>query len=102
MLDALSLDTVLFVVANEPWQKSGGRQITAAEDRYAMVAAAVADVAGLEPSRIEIDRGGPSYTVDTLVQLASDETELFLIVGTTSTCTTRAGRRCSALATLSS
>jgi nicotinate-nucleotide adenylyltransferase len=77
---ALNLDEVLLVVANQPWQKAD-RQVTAAEDRFAMVAAAVADVAGVEASRIEIDRGGPSYTVDTLEQLSGDDCELFLIVG---------------------
>jgi nicotinate-nucleotide adenylyltransferase len=77
--DALHLDTVLLVVANEPWQKTGARRVTPAEERYAMVEAAVADVDGLEASRIEIDRGGPSYTADTLRELAGDE--LFLIVG---------------------
>ncbi|HZN14456.1 MAG TPA: nicotinate-nucleotide adenylyltransferase [Acidimicrobiales bacterium] len=75
---ALGLDEVLLVVANEPWQKSG-RALTPAEDRLAMVEAAVADVDGLQASRIEIDRGGVSYTVDTLHELAGDD--LFLIVG---------------------
>ena len=76
------LDRVLLVVANSPWQKEGTRPISPAEDRYAMVAAAVADYEGIEASRIEIDRGGPSYTVDTLEELAADDRELFLIVGT--------------------
>ena len=79
--DALSLDVVLIVVANEPWQKVGQRAVTPAEDRYAMVEAAVVDVDGLEPSRIEIDRGGPSYTADTVAALAGADVELFLIVG---------------------
>ena len=50
----------------------GGRAgaITPAEDRLAMVEAAVADVAGLEAGRLEIDLGGPSYTADTLAALA--------------------------------
>lgn len=79
---ALALDRVLLVVANLPWQKSD-RRITAAEDRYAMVAAAVANAPGIEASRIEIDRGGESYTADTLEQLAAEDPfrELFLIVG---------------------
>ena len=78
----LSLDRVLLVVANLPWQKSG-RRLTPAEDRYAMVAAAVANASGIEASSIEIDRGGESYTADTLEQLAAEEPfrELFLIVG---------------------
>jgi nicotinate-nucleotide adenylyltransferase len=80
---ALALDRVLLVVANVPWQKAGRRPITPAEDRYAMVAAALEDIEGLEASRLEIDRGGPSYTVDTLQQLRAEDpgAELFLIVG---------------------
>ena len=62
---ALGLDRMLVVVANEPWQKQD-RPVTPAEDRFAMVAAALGDRPGLEASRIEIDRGGPSYTVDTV------------------------------------
>lgn len=79
---ALRLDRVLMVVANLPWQKSE-RKLTPAEVRYAMVAESVADTPGLEASRLEIDRGGDSYTADTLEQLAAEDPsrELFLIVG---------------------
>jgi nicotinate-nucleotide adenylyltransferase len=78
----LGLDRVLLVVANQPWQKSG-RALTPAEDRVALVAAAVAGVEGLEASRLEVDRGGPTFTADTLEQLAAEgvDRELFLIVG---------------------
>jgi nicotinate-nucleotide adenylyltransferase len=81
--DALALDRVLLVVANEPWQKVGRRKVTAAEDRLAVVAAAVEGVPGLEACRIEIDRGGPSYTVDTVRELLRDhpETRFSLVVG---------------------
>jgi nicotinate-nucleotide adenylyltransferase len=77
------LDTVLVVVAGVPWQKAGTRQVTPAEDRFALVEAAVADIEGVEASRLEIDRGGESYTADTLDQLAAAEpdAELALIVG---------------------
>ena len=80
---AMALDRVLLVVANVPWQKVGQRQISPAEDRLALVEAAVAEVEGLEPSRIELDRGGPSYMVDTAEQLHAelDDLELHLIVG---------------------
>jgi len=80
--DALGLDRMLLVVANEPWQKAG-QPVTPGEDRYAMVAAAVLDRTGLEPSRIELDRGGPSYTIDTVRRLrASDpDAELVVVVG---------------------
>ncbi len=79
---ALRLDRVLLVVANLPWQKTG-RKLSAAEDRYAMVTAAVAGSEGIEASRIEIDRGGESYTAETLEELSAEDPtrELFLIVG---------------------
>jgi len=79
----LALDRVLLVVNNLPWQKAGTRSISPAEERLGMVAAAVADVEGLEASRIEIDAGGPSFTADTLATLlAEDPTrELFVILG---------------------
>ena len=79
----LRLDQVLLEVANRPWQKEGDREISSPEDRYAMVAAAVDGVAGLEASRLEIDRGGVSYTADTLAELGRVHpgAELFTIVG---------------------
>jgi nicotinate-nucleotide adenylyltransferase len=81
--EALGLDRMLLVVANQPWQKVGARPLTPAEDRYAMVAAAVTGWPGLEPSRIEIDRGGPSYTIDTVRELRqmAPGAELVLVVG---------------------
>jgi len=79
---ALALDEVLLVVANRPWQKEGTRALSAAEDRFALVAAAVAGIEGLSASRIELDRGGPSYTVDTLRSLeAEGGVQLFTILG---------------------
>ncbi|MFZ0058665.1 MAG: nicotinate-nucleotide adenylyltransferase [Acidimicrobiales bacterium] len=80
---ALGLDRVLFVVANEPWQKVGDRPVSPAAARLALVDAALGDVDGLEASRLEIDRGGPSYTIDTIEELRRLEplAELFLIVG---------------------
>jgi len=79
---ALALDRLLLVVANQPWQKSG-RLITPAVDRLAMVQAAVAGSQGLEACGVEIDRGGDSYTADTLEQLLGEDParELFLVVG---------------------
>jgi nicotinate-nucleotide adenylyltransferase len=79
----LSLDRVLLVVADRPWQKVGTRDISPAEDRFAMVEAAVGDVEGLEASRIELERGGMSYTADTLSELlAGDPTRhLYVILG---------------------
>ena len=79
----LALDRVLLVVNDQPWQKLGTRDISSAEDRFAMVEAAVGDVEGLEASRVELDRGGMSYTADTLTQLlAADPTlDLYVILG---------------------
>ena len=80
---ALNLDIVMLMVANDPWQKSGARDVTTAEDRFAMVEAAVSVVDGVIAGRDEIDRGGPSYTADTLMALAEKHpgAELFTIVG---------------------
>jgi nicotinate-nucleotide adenylyltransferase len=80
---ALDLDRVLLVVANVPWQKEGQREISDPEDRYALVGAAVRHVPHLEASRVELDRGGPSYTADTLAVLADAHpgAELFTILG---------------------
>ncbi len=80
----LALDEVWFVVAGDPWQKSEERSITPATAastmarridagviRLAMVEAAVAGAPGVQVSTIEIDRDGPSYTADTLTDLAA-------------------------------
>jgi nicotinate-nucleotide adenylyltransferase len=79
----LGLDRVLLVVNNVPWQKVGSREISPAEDRLAMVAAAVAEVEGLEASSIEIEAGGSSYTADTLDTLVAEDPDrdLFVILG---------------------
>jgi nicotinate-nucleotide adenylyltransferase len=79
----LSLDEVLLVVANDPWQKSGHQLVTPAQDRLAMVTAAIADVKSIAASDVEIRRGGVSYTADTLRELraARPHDDLFLILG---------------------
>ncbi len=81
--EAISLDRLVFVISNIPWQKVGQRRITPAADRVAMVEAAIAGHAGFETSTIEIDRGGESYTAETLVALGEQcpQSELFLILG---------------------
>ena len=63
--------------------EGGHSLVTPAEDRYAMVEAAVSGHPGLEPSRLEIERGGPSYTIDTVDELhrLDPTSELFLVVG---------------------
>lgn len=76
------LDKVLFVVAARPPHKQGGA-CASAEDRYSMVCRALESEEGLEPCRIELDRSGPSYTVDTVRWLMAlyPEAKLFLIIG---------------------
>jgi nicotinate-nucleotide adenylyltransferase len=77
--DQLDLDRVLIVPAGEPWQKSG-RSISPAHDRFAMCQLAVRGVPGLVADDREIDRDGPTYTIDTLETFPADD-ELFLLVG---------------------
>ena len=76
----LGLDRVLVVVARDPWQKSG-RVVAPAERRFEMLVAALDRVEGLEASRIELDRDGPTYTIDTVEQLAAPDRELVLVMG---------------------
>lgn len=80
---ALKLDVVLLVVANEPWQKVGGRAVTPAVDRLALVEAAVNGCEGVDACDLEITRGGPSFTIDTVNELVTAEPDiaLALIVG---------------------
>ncbi|MDO8390036.1 MAG: nicotinate-nucleotide adenylyltransferase [Actinomycetota bacterium] len=80
---ALQLDVVVLMVANVPWQKVGSRPITSAQQRLAMVRAAVADVPGLLAGDHEIGHGGPSYTADTLEALTLEHpgASLFTIMG---------------------
>jgi len=80
---ALDLDLVLLVVANRPWQKEGTRPVTPAEDRLAVVRAAVGQVPGVEASDLEVVRSGISYTADTLAALQAAEpgAELVLVIG---------------------
>jgi nicotinate-nucleotide adenylyltransferase len=66
----LSLDQVLLVVAHVPWQKEQVRKVSESRHRLAMVAAAVEGIPGVEASSIEMDRGGKSYTADTLAELS--------------------------------
>ncbi len=77
----LGLDRVLLMVANVPWQKAQQRHISDAAARMAMVEAACKGYPGLEPSDLEISRGGNSYTADTLEQLSGPNREIFLIIG---------------------
>lgn len=81
--EALALDRMLLVVANVPWQKDGQRVVTDAALRLEMVRAAVDPYPVLEASALEVERGGASYTADTLRELAEADpgAELFVVVG---------------------
>ena len=79
--DYFELDEVIFVPTGQPWQK--GRSVTAAEDRYLMTVIATASNPRFSVSRVDIDRGGPTYTNDTLRDLhaLNPDCELFFITG---------------------
>ena len=80
---AMALDRVLVVPARDPWQKQD-RVLAPADDRLAMLQEAMGDIDGIEISRLELDRPGPTYTADTVDELHRDNgdaAELFLIVG---------------------
>ncbi|MFI5804614.1 nicotinate-nucleotide adenylyltransferase [Streptomyces sp. NPDC051561] len=76
------LDEVVFVPTGQPWQKSH-KLVTPAEDRYLMTVIATASNPQFSVSRIDIDRGGPTYTIDTLRDLRADnqDADLFFITG---------------------
>ncbi len=78
-----SLDEVTFVPTGQPWQKDG-REVSAAEDRYLMTVIATASNPRFSVSRVDIDRPGPTYTIDTLRELRAirgPDAELFFITG---------------------
>jgi len=76
------LDEVVFVPTGQPWQKNS-RQVSAAEDRYLMTVIATASNPRFWVSRVDIDRQGPTYTIDTLRDLRRElsDAELFFITG---------------------
>ncbi|WP_042419388.1 nicotinate-nucleotide adenylyltransferase [Streptacidiphilus anmyonensis] len=76
------LDEVVFVPTGEPWQKTG-RVVSPAEDRYLMTVIATAENPQFSVSRIDIDREGPTYTIDTLRELQTlhPDADLFFITG---------------------
>jgi nicotinate-nucleotide adenylyltransferase len=80
--DRFSLDEVVFVPTGRPWQKDEG--VSSAEDRYLMTVIATASNPRFGVSRVDIDRDGPTYTVDTLGEFRAaygDDTQLFFITG---------------------
>ncbi|MCQ4607408.1 MULTISPECIES: nicotinate-nucleotide adenylyltransferase [Corynebacterium] len=80
--DRFDLDEVVFVPTGQPWQKAD-RQITDSEDRYLMTVIATASNPRFSVSRVDIDREGPTYTLDTLRDLRAllPQAELFFITG---------------------
>ena len=77
-----ALDEVVFVPTGRPWQKSGSA-VSPSEDRYLMTVIATASNPQFSVSRIDVDRPGATYTIDTLRALheAHDDAELFFITG---------------------
>jgi nicotinate-nucleotide adenylyltransferase len=80
--DRFELDEVVFVPTGEPWQKHG-RYVSAAEDRYLMTVIATASNPQFSVSRVDIDRGGRTYTKDTLRDLHAlyPDSDLYFITG---------------------
>ena len=76
------LDEVVFVPTGEPWQKQS-REVSPAEDRYLMTVIATASNPRFWVSRVDIDRKGPTYTIDTLRDLRAEmpNAELYFITG---------------------
>ncbi len=78
----LGLDEVVFVPTGQPWQKAG-RQVAPAEHRYLMTVIATASNPRFTVSRVDIDRSGPTYTIDTLRDLHAQRPgeEFYFITG---------------------
>ena len=76
------LDEVVFVPTGQPWQKDE-REVSAPEHRYLMTVVATASNPRFTVSRVDIDRPGPTYTIDTLRDLHRErpDAELFFITG---------------------
>jgi nicotinate-nucleotide adenylyltransferase len=79
---SFDLDEVLFVPTGRPWQKSD-REVTSAEHRYLMTVIATAANPRFSVSRVDVDRDGPTYTIDTLRDLSSamPDADLYFITG---------------------
>ena len=82
-LQQFGLDGVIFVPTGRPWMKEHG-VVSPPEDRYLMTVIATASNPLFRVSRMEVDRDGPTYTVDTLRGLKAElgtETDLFFVTG---------------------
>src|SRR3981081_4106467 len=82
VLAQFNLDEVIFVPTGQPWQKSD-QAVSLAEDRYLMTVIATASNPRFSVSRVDVDRGGPTYTIDTLTDLSLQypTDDLFFITG---------------------
>ncbi|MFC7545407.1 nicotinate-nucleotide adenylyltransferase [Plantactinospora sp. GCM10030261] len=81
--DRFGLDEVVFVPTGQPWQKAD-ETVTPAEDRYLMTVIATASNPTFQVSRADVDRSGPTYTVDTLRDIRLEygpKAQLFFITG---------------------
>lgn len=80
--DRFGLDMVIYVPTGQPWQKAD-RVVSPAEDRYLMTVIATASNPRFHVSRVDIDRGGDTYTVDTLKDMRNQypDADLFFITG---------------------
>jgi nicotinate-nucleotide adenylyltransferase len=76
------LDEVVFVPTGQPWQKQE-RRVSPAEDRYLMTVIATASNPRFWVSRVDIDRDGPTFTIDTLRDLRKElpDSDLYFITG---------------------
>ncbi|MSW43492.1 MAG: adenylyltransferase/cytidyltransferase family protein, partial [Actinobacteria bacterium] len=72
--DSLDLDRVIFVPAREPWHR-GEQPGASAEDRFEMTRRAVGADARFVVSRVDLDRPGPTFTIDTLTDLQRKHAE---------------------------
>ena len=77
--EVLGLERILFVPAGQPPHKAA-EEVSSVEHRLAMVDLAIADNPAFERSRIEVDRPGPSYTVDTLEALGANGDQLTVVL----------------------
>jgi nicotinate-nucleotide adenylyltransferase len=77
----LGLDELRVMVAGDPWQKSARSRITPAPDRLAMARLAFSGLDGVVVDGHEVDRRGPSFTIDTLEALSAPGRTLILILG---------------------
>jgi nicotinate-nucleotide adenylyltransferase len=80
--DWFDLDEVVFVPTGQPWQKAD-REVSPAEHRYLMTVVATAANPRFRVSRVDIDRAGPTYTIDTLKDLGAEhpDADLYFITG---------------------